>query len=276
MKIFTYFVFFHEASGFLWSGNKLNVPLPDLQKQAKDREETVLDVNFQLGQKNEPKFSLKGLVMELGDMRPDFKHPQLPGITGLFPKTSSGPRTINVKNLPFFIGMDGKKEVKMLNGIWEMVWRDGSPNGSICCGFEVPEGAQRNDAKLQAGTIYLNLPLWTKDGLLESQQRERERELRASKYMEKVKEEVDKVQATSNPFTKAIHFRNAAAAREKYDLNFSTKKSDIPTDENVILLDENILLSKIGTVWMKVKGYPATLNYLGETVIRLNPESIKA
>lgn len=156
--------------------------------------------------------------MELSDICPNFQHPKLPGITGLFPKTSSGPRAINIKNLPFFIGKHGKKKVRILNGIWEMVWRDGSPRGEICCGFEVPERAQRNDAKLKAGEIYLTPPLWTKDGLLESQQRERERELRASEYMDKVKEEVNKIQATSNPFTKAIQFRNAAAAKEKYDI----------------------------------------------------------
>jgi len=52
IKTLIYFTLLNESSGFLWGGTKLNVPLPDLAKQAKDREETVLDVSFVFGRKN--------------------------------------------------------------------------------------------------------------------------------------------------------------------------------------------------------------------------------
>ena len=258
-----------QSFSFIWGGTNLNAPLATLEKQTKDRQDTVLDINFQLGKENGPQLSLKGLKIELSDNRPDFKHPKLPGITGPHPKTSSGPRALQIRNLPFYVGMDGQQEVKMDNGSWEMVWREGSPSGSIVCAFEVPEGAQRNEAKLSTGDLFLTLALWSRKGLSECQRREQERKDRAKAYLEQVQQEVTKIGATANLFAKAFHFRNAMAAREKYDMTAVTIRSDVPSDEQIIMLDEELALSTVGTVWTKAKSFPNAPKLLGKTKIRL-------
>jgi hypothetical protein len=130
-------------------------------------------------------------------------------------------------------------------------WKEGSPAGSLLCGFEIPEEYKRNDATLPKGRVYMSFPIWTRD-TLEQMQREKEQILgRASEALDLKNEELAKMQETGNLFQKALHYRNAAAAAEKYYIQPVMRMQLVPSQNEVIAFHDDLFVTTKGTVWAK-------------------------
>jgi hypothetical protein len=224
--------------------------------QVVDAQETkVLNIKLDIGNFPDTYLSIRDMVVALSSAENDRSHPKMPGAQGPHPQLSSGVRSLDVMEDGYFIGMNGKVMVKALNGCWEMVWREHNAFGSLIFGFEIPEEYVRNHAILPKGRLYLSFPVWTKIGLLEAQDM-KQRTLARSKDLiaDKVKE-FEKMEATSNPFKKALHFRNALTAVEKHSFIDVSGLASIPTNDGIIYLQDDLLLSKTGMAFSKDRIY---------------------
>jgi hypothetical protein len=212
-----------------------------------------LSINLDIGQKGDAsRLAISGMVLDLiRDSADTIDHVAMPGKNGPHPKLSSGIRCLNLVKEGSFVSVLGTQVVKTMKGCWEMVWRKDSPAGAILCGFEIPEEYKRNDATLPKGRIYLSFPVWTKETLAYARS-EKERILkRAEELLEEKNQAMEKVQETNNPLMKALHYRNAYAAAEKYVMQPVAKVKEVPEEDEVIALQENLLLTAKGLVWSK-------------------------
>lgn len=239
----------HGFAGFL---TKNQVGNPALASLAKAPSGTVLDLIMNVGNNENSRMSLQGLHLELcEDEAIDNERVKLPGVDGPHPNVSSGAKKLVVKDQAFFVGMAGRQNVPLHHGCWEMVWRENAPAGVILCGFDLEEAIRRNDASLEKGRIFLSLPVWTKEGLEAQQKRRREVEARVKLHEDAKKEAYEKMDGTSNPIMKALHFRNAAEATEKLSFVDTEIIAQIPMDEDVMALGNGLLVTTEGTVWTK-------------------------
>jgi hypothetical protein len=182
---------------------------------------------------------------------PTEDHVKMPGFHGPHPKLSAGLRRLNLVEEGSFISQMGQQFVKALNGCWELVWKEDSPAGNLICGFEVLEDATRNDATLPKGRVYLSFPIWTKE-TLEHMQNEKERILNlANLALAEKDEELAKMQQTGNLLMKALHYRNAYAAAEKYFMQPVSRMKLVPSKDEVIPFQDDLLVTTTGTVWTK-------------------------
>lgn len=224
--------------------------------QVVDAQETkTLNIKLDIGNFPDTYLSIRDMVVALSSAESKCSHPKMPGAHGPQPQLSSGVRSLDVLEDGYFIGMNGKVMVKALNGCWEMVWREHNAFGSLIFGFEIPEDYVRNHASLPKGRLYLSFPVWTKIGLKEAQDM-KQRTLARTKDLiaDKVKE-FEKMDATSNPFKKAMHFRNALTAVEKHSLIDVRGFDSIPTNDGIIYLQDDLLLSKAGMAFSKDRIY---------------------
>jgi hypothetical protein len=173
------------------------------------------------------------------------------GNDGPHPKLSGGKRRLELLKEGEFIGPMGSQLVKTLKGCWEMVWRRDAPAGALLCGFEVPEEYKRNEAVLPKGRIYVSFPVWTEDGLKFARGEKQRVTERAQECLSEKEEEMRKMQATSNPLMKALHYRNAYAAAEKYWLQPLKNLQIVPDENEVMKLQDDLLLTTKGLVWSK-------------------------
>jgi hypothetical protein len=147
--------------------------------------------------------------------------------------------------------MAGKNDVETLHGCWEMVWRENASAGSLICGFDVPEDYQRNEAELHAGRVYLSFPVWTKVGLHEAQETKDRVTTRAKELVEEKNEHLEKYKSDPNPLMKALHYRNAAVALEKQSFQNLKSFEMVPSNEEIIPLQDDLLLTTKGLVFSK-------------------------
>jgi hypothetical protein len=229
------------------------VPNPVLKKFAQTQTGTLLGIGLDVGKNENSRMNINGLVIEL---HPDgivkgSKHPALPGANGPDPKSSTGAKNLSIRQEPYYINTGGMQQVHLKDGCWELAWKEGAPAGSLVCGFHHPEEAKRNDASLPKGRIYMAFPVWTKETLAEAQERKRDTEGRARQHIQDKEDELAKMQSTSNPLMKAGHYRNAAAAMEKYWICGVDAVKMIPLDKDVIALQDNLMLNTKGSVWTK-------------------------
>ena len=244
------FILASSAHGFAFlNKEKANAELASLAKAPSG---TILDLRLDVGSNAHSRMSLQGLHLELSqDEAVDKLRVKLPGADGPHANVSSGAKTIHVKDAAFFVSMAGKQEVPLHHGCWEMVWREGAPAGVILCGFDLEESVQRNEAVLEKGRIFLSFPVWTKEGLEQQQERRREIEARVKLHEDAKKEAFGKMDETSNPIMKALHFRNAAEATERLSYVNQDAIAQIPLDEDVIALRDGVFITTEGTVWTK-------------------------
>ena len=146
-------------------------------------------------------------------------------------------------------------QINLEDGCWELAWKEGSPSGTLVCCFHHTEEAKRNDAIFPKGRIYMAFPVWTKETLAEAQERKLHVERRARQHIQDKEEEFTKMQSTSNLLMKAWHYRNAAAAMEKYWICGVDTVKMIPLDRDVVLLQDNLVLNTKGKVWTKHEGF---------------------
>lgn len=112
---------------------------PALKELAKTSTDTQLNIRLDIGMKTQNHLFLDGFEMELLQTVPPKGAVSLPGADGPHPQTSSGKKEVHVSCPPAFIGMNGRDEVNLENGAWEMVWTDKQSYGSLICGFDVKE-----------------------------------------------------------------------------------------------------------------------------------------
>lgn len=225
---------------------------------------TLLNIKLDVGTTKESRMSVSGMILELSSKVANYIHPKMPGADGPHPQLSSGVRTLNLIEEGSYIDMMGKKAVKTLNGCWEMIWRENGAFGSLICGFDIPQDYIRNEASLPQGRMYLSFPVWTKIGLKEAQDAKEKVLALTDGYMGEKKNAFEMMEATSNPFMKAFHFRKALAAIEKYSLHNVKAAEMVPTDSEVIPLQDDLLLSTKGLVFAKERVFfQATHELLG-------------
>jgi hypothetical protein len=148
----------------------------------------------------------------------------------------------------------GSQLVKTMKGCWEVCWKRDATAGSLVCGFEVSEDYKRNDAVLPMGRIYLSFPVWTEDGLTFARGEKQRIAERGTESLAEKQEEMRKMKETNNPLMKALYYRNACAAAEKYSLLprlDSVQMKMIPDENDIMKLQDDLLLTTKGLVWSK-------------------------
>lgn len=185
------------------------------------------------------------------------KRVPLPGANGPNPELSSGPRSLGIISDGSFVGLEGKQFVDLGGdrSRWEMVWRENAPAGALICAFDVPEEIRRNEASLPKGNMYITFPVWTKSGLKQGRDYKIEVEKRAAEYEEEKQREIEKIKSTNNLLLKAVHYRKAYAAADKYYTSGISRMNEIPNDDDIINIGNDLLLCKSGTVWTKTLGF---------------------
>jgi hypothetical protein len=222
------------------------IQLTDAQKT------TPLTIQMDVGISDESRMNIRGLLLELSSPLADYVRPNMPGADGPHPQLSSGVRTLQVIQPGSFITMSGQQQVQALNGCWEMVWRENAVAGSLICGFDLIQDYRRNDASIPKGQLYVSFPIWTRRGLDEAQATKEAALRRADKLRDEQECQLQKMQATPNPIMKALHYRNAAAASiERIDMQDLKRIEIVPSNEEIIELQGDLLLTTKGLVFSK-------------------------
>lgn len=255
------------TSGFLF-------PMPMSIKeglvQVTDAQKTTpLSIKLDVGvnNKDQTRMNVSGLIMELSSKLANYQHPKMPGADGPQPQLSSGVRSIGIIQEGSFISMSGQQIVETLNGCWEMIWRQNAAAGTLICGFDVPDDYHRNDAYLPKGRVYLSFPVWTKIGLKEAQDEKNYVDSRTKELDHEKKVELDKMEETGNFLMKALHYRNAAAAMEKMSLHNPKTYEMVPSNDEIIPLQDDLLLTTKGLVFSKEGSFHTGAHVLLGTAI---------
>jgi len=243
-----------------------NFPSPTIKikeglKEVVDSQKTTtLELKMDIGANNGRRqlggrLNVNGLILELSSAMADYDHPLMPGVDGPQPQLSGGARTLDVLQDGWFIDMTGKRCVQTLNGCWEMVWREKALAGSLVCGFDVPVEYKRNQATLPSCRMYMSFPLWTMEGLLLAQKNKEKVVSRANAFLAEKKLEIEKMQTSTNPLISAMHYRNAAHAKDMasrqnlkhFDTVPSSFDETIPLQDDLLLTTRGLVFSKDGS-----------------------------
>jgi len=226
---------------------------PALSELSKAQEGTVLDIQLNVDAKQGSHLSLQGLQVELqANQKAMVDHPLLmPGANGPRPKLSTGVLDLSIQQPARFVDMTGSQRVALKNSCWEMIWRDGAHAGMLICGFHLDKSISRNQASLPEGRIYLSFPFWTHENLVERQAYKRQVEAQAAQYLEERDDKLKQMQRSNNILEKALLYRSAAEAVEKWSLTNIQQAKNIPEDSDVIRLNHGLLLTRQGTLWTK-------------------------
>lgn len=247
-------------AGILQLINKVN---PSIKKFAEAQDNALLKIHLDIGKSDwdgnaQPignRLGVDGLLLEMhGNEDAKYKHPKLPGADGPNPQLSTGAKTINVLRPGKYVDITGSKQVKLDNGVWEIIWRQNALAGSLICGFDVPEEVKRNDAGLDKGRVYISFPVWTTESLQDLRERKAKAEEKAVDAIERQQEAVRKMEETSNPLMKALHFREACKANEDLDYSGHRSYKSMPLERDMIPLKGGLNLCSLGTVWTKKDG----------------------
>lgn len=246
--IFSSLFLVSTASGFLFeptvkAGLKAIADAIPTQKVA---------INLDIGQEGaETRLAITGMMIDLHTDEANYDHVAMPGKNGPHPKLSSGIRKLDLIKEGQFINLGGSQLVKAVKGCWELVWKKDSPAGAFLCGFEIPEEYKRNDASLPSGRIYLSFPVWTKETLAHAREQKKQILEAAAEALKEKDEELKKYQEHPNPLMKALHYRNAYAAAEKYWLQPVKAMEMVPEENEVLELQNDLFCTTKGLVWSK-------------------------
>lgn len=196
--------------------------------------------------------SIGGMTLELRNVDPSYVHPAMPGINGPHPQLSTGAKALDIVREGSFVSLQGTKHVSLLNGCWELVWKDGAAAGSLVCGFDLDEDVTRNDATLPKGRIYLSFPVWDKTSLILAQLEKKEQQARASVLLADKNAEIEKFKVETNPLVKALHYRNAVVAINKFHESGTIFYKAVPEPNEVFELnDSKLFVTAKGLMWTK-------------------------
>jgi hypothetical protein len=238
------------ANGFMFPDRMMQKP--GLTQLVDSQKEQTLSVTLDIGKEGgESRMAVKGLILGLYNEAPDYDHVAMPGHNGPHPKMSSGIRKMNLIQEGHFISKLGTELVHTLKGCWEMVWRKDAPAGALICGFDLPVEYARNEARLPKGRVYLSFPVWTKDTLAFAQTQKESILESAEIALQEKNDEFTKYAEATNPLMKALHYRNAYAALEKYWMHPVDRMKQVPNSEEVIEIQDDLFLTTKGLVWSK-------------------------
>jgi len=227
-------------------------PHPALSELSKAQHHAVLDIQLNVDAKEGSHLSLQGLQVELLAQAVDKDHPLLmPGANGPRPKLSTGVMELAIQQPARFVDMTGSQNVPLQNPCWEMIWRDDAPAGTLICGFSLEKSISRNQAVLPSGRIYLSFPFWTRENLVNRQAYKRQVEEQAAEYLQERDDKIEQMHRSKNILEKALLYRSAAEAVEKWSLTNVQQTKYIPNDSDVMLLNDGLLLTRQGTLWTK-------------------------
>ncbi|CAJ1966806.1 unnamed protein product [Cylindrotheca closterium] len=241
-----------EASAFLGIGEPMQrAPLLDEIMKSKSIEK--LSINLDVGgSKEESHIVIRDTIFDFHLGAPLEHHVSLPGINGPHPSVSSGAQNLEVINGGHFVSMAGTQDVKLANSCWEINWKKDTPAGALICGFEVMEDYERNEATLTKGRTYLTFPIWNQEGLDYAREQKADVMERAEAALKEKDDEMHKISETNNPLMKALHYRNAYAAVERYSLMPVKRMEMVPGDDEVLKLRNDLFLTTKGLIWTKV------------------------
>jgi hypothetical protein len=239
------------ASGFLDHIFQSPAMKPDLLQITEQQEDKKLKIQLHLGNLNEGQMTVSDLLVELHHENADYEHVILPGADGKHRHLSCGHRRLDVLSPGHYIDVSGTQYVATEKGCWEMCWRKGKPAGTFVCGFELPETYERNAMRLPKGVLYLSFPLWTKEGLKVGQEEKRKVEQQSMRYLCEHDEALHLAEIANNPIMKAIHLRNAESASEKHDALPHETLDSIPSTNEVVNLQDDLLLTTKGLIFSK-------------------------
>uniref|UniRef100_A0A7S4NGU2 Uncharacterized protein n=1 Tax=Odontella aurita TaxID=265563 RepID=A0A7S4NGU2_9STRA len=257
-----------------WSAQAAN---PEIERYADAQAQNKIRVRLDIGGEADgaSRLAIDGIVLELQG-RDELEHDYdkikaaaqrravpLPGADGPNPESSSGPRSLKIVSDGSFVGPAGEQIVDLGGGRgdgggaprWEMIWRENSPAGALICAFDVPREVRRNEASLQKGRTYITFPVWTSSGLEKGRTYKARVEEKAAEYRKEREDAIEMVKTASNPLLKAIHYRKAYAAAEKYFESGINRMDEIPDDRDIVAIGDGLLLCKRGTVWTKNLGF---------------------
>ena len=249
---------------------------PDLKTFSDAFPGHVLDVRLDIGKSDtipatHKRMAIQDLVLGLESSNKGDISKTIPmlGANGPHPGTSGGIGKLQVIKSGHFIDLTGTVKMDFAPAAnWELVWRQDSPMGSLNCGLDLKNDATRNSATLHKGLIYLSFYVWNTATLREYQERKLYVNDKAAEHLQDRDDELAKMTTASNVFAKAMHYRNAAAAVEKYSLQPVRSMSQVPGDDEVIQIDDDLFLTRKGTVWTKDHGVFGIMTFLGEAVIQ--------
>jgi hypothetical protein len=111
---------------------------PNLKSIANAQLGHLLQIRLDIGKKaSEQRIALQGPVIKLLDIVT--KAIPLPGASGPNPQISSGSKSIEIVKEGFVIDMNGSRTIPFQDGCWEMIWKEGALDGTMVCGFKLPE-----------------------------------------------------------------------------------------------------------------------------------------
>lgn len=197
------------------------------------------------------RLAISGMTIDLHNVPADYDHVDMPGYNGPHPKLSSGIRMLDVLKHGEFVSLAGTKTVKAIKGCWELVWKEDAPAGALVCGFEISEMYQRNDAILLPGRIYLSFPVWTRETLAYARVEKVRILSTAAEALKEKDAMMEKYFADPNPWMKALHYRNAYAAAELYYNQPVKVVEQVPDEDEVFQLQDNLFCTTRGTIWSK-------------------------
>jgi hypothetical protein len=235
------------ATGFLFSDPF--TPKADLPKLVDSHSQQRLSVNLDIGNQGGSRLAVNGFILDLkNDIHCGIM--AMPGKHGPHPKLSSGIRKLKVAEEGHFISQVGTEFVHVANACWEMIWRDNALSGFLVCGLDVSEEYSRNKARLPKGTTYISFTVWTKETLHEVQKKKQGILERAAQYQQTKKEELEKMEAADNIFSKALHYSKAYSAAVSYCFEPLEGIDQVPDAlENVIAIHDDLFVYPTGVVW---------------------------
>jgi len=152
------------------------------------------------------------------------------------------PRRLTLVQEGSFVSMAGQTSVEALGtSCWDLLLKDeGAAHGSLLCGFEIPHDYKRNDnpdnsASLKKGPAYISWTIWNRDTLTDLQKQKEETLQLAEEIRQTMETEAAKFNDPDTTlFQKAIHFRNSAAAKQKYPYRAIAKLKNVPEADEII------------------------------------------
>jgi len=239
-------------SGNAFIRDKSVSPLPGLDKLVEAQCDQRLSLGLNIGKPDDiSRLAVNGLVFDLTKQAPtlDGDFVKMPGVHGLKSSFSGGLNTLNTVQDGSFISMAGVETVKPMKGCWEIIWREGSENGSILCGFETEKDHKRNDATLPQGTVYVSFNAWSSKGLKRAQDTKERTTKVANNALQKKHDELAKIAETTNMLQKARHYYNAMSAAEVYSKQPNARMELIPKVDEIVHFEGDMYVSTNGHVW---------------------------
>jgi len=213
---------------------------------------------------------IKDLMVRLrNDLGPTENFASLPKIDGPAVVLRTGPLGLETESSGNFISIKGTEQVSLANGSWEMLWLEKKAAGSIVLAFDLDHNVRRNDAILKSGGVYISFPVFTIEGLKAMREERKEFEDTMQLHIDTEAQELKIVNETKNLFTKALHFRRAVVANEKFMRMRAIGAADVPSkDEDLMQVGEDLVIFSKGSVWSKESKRPNCL-FVGKAALKM-------